>query len=134
MTHTARRSWLGLLSATLCAWFVFGALWWAPLIYFEGLRGLQDSLPTPTYWVVVAARGGVPWVLAVAYTLVFVALFLRPGPRAARTIGVMAGLAAVLAAIALVSLALPLQLCAFHWPALPWETPAPPGQACRLDG
>jgi hypothetical protein len=113
--------WLGLLLSVALTWFVFGALWWAPLIFAESYQALGGVFPTPTEWVIAAAAEGAPLACAVLFTLVLVRLFRHPGPRRPWIIAGIATFAALWAVATLVAMAMPIQKCSFHWPDLPWE-------------
>lgn len=130
-----RLAWPARVVLILLAWAVFGILWWAPVIFQEAYNSFGGALPTPTLWVIRAARSGVPLACAVLYTAIFGWLFFRPGRHAAWVIAAMLGFAALWAAIALAAMAIPLQICGFHWPDLPWADGASRAAAgCRLSG
>lgn len=128
-----RLAWPARVTLILLVWLVFGILWWAPLIFLEGYNSLGGVFPIPTAWVIGAARTGVPLACAALYTVIFGWLFLRPGRHAAWLIAAMLGFAALWAAVALAAMAIPLQICGFHWPDLPWADGASSAAArCRL--
>jgi len=125
--------WMELVLAIMLTWFIFGALWWAPLIFAESYRLLGSELPAPTYWIVVAAANGLPLAVAALSTPIIVWRFAYPDLRQARILTGLAIFAALWAAIALCAMALPLQKCGFHWPDFPWQESLPiTSSTCRL--
>jgi hypothetical protein len=125
--------WVGLVLAIMLTWFIFGALWWAPLIFAESYRLLGSELPAATYWIVVAAAKGLPLAAAALSTPIIVWRFANPDLRQARILTGLAIFAALWAAIALCAMALPLQKCGFHWPDFPWqESLSSPSSTCQL--
>lgn len=131
--HIGSLAWPAWIILILLVWLVFGILWWAPLIFLEGYNALGGVFPTPTAWVIGAARNGVPLACAVLYTVVLGWLFFRPGRHAAWLIAAMLGFAALWAAVALAAMAIPLQVCGFHWPDPPWaDGTSSVAARCRL--